>query len=236
MSVTWTLPADSDKKQSLKSAANNWSRDIYRIVEMKLSQVIKAPKFKLSNVDPKSKNRAPDGYLNRIEILKVDPGTILESSTVDGETIAELDKRLNDPATLKKKQARKDEETALLASQKADAAELSKKRKEAALADLASNPRPTRRGFRYNVGDLLEFKTPFFDGAGKDLASLKRASMKEGSLQGTIILRESATRSTPMLYEVEFKRPRSKAIRIGLPRAGKDKDGVDDSDQVMFVR
>jgi hypothetical protein len=34
------------------------------------------------------------------------------------------------------------------------------------------------------------------------------------------MLRESATQSTPMLYEVEFKRPRSKAIRIGLPRAG----------------
>jgi hypothetical protein len=88
MSVTWTLPADPNKKQSLKSAANNWSRDIYRISDVKESQVIKAPKFRVINIDPKSKNRSPEGYLNRIEILKVDPGTILESSSVDGETIA----------------------------------------------------------------------------------------------------------------------------------------------------
>jgi hypothetical protein len=82
MSVTWRLPADSNKKQSLKSAANNYSRDIYRISDAKESQVIKAPKFRATNIDPKSKNRAPDGYLNRrIEILKVDPGTILESSS-----------------------------------------------------------------------------------------------------------------------------------------------------------
>jgi hypothetical protein len=54
-------------------------------------------------------------------------------------------------------------------------------------------------------------------------------------LKGTITLRESATRTSPMLYEVEFKRPRSKDIRIGLPRAGKDNDGVDDSKHVRFL-
>jgi hypothetical protein len=236
MSVTWTLPADSDKKQSLKSAANNWSRDIYKISDIKESQVIKAPKFRVINIDSKSKNRAPEGYLNRIEILKVDPGTILESSTVEGETITQLDKRLNDPDVLKRKQIRKDEEAASLAAQKVEAVKLSEKKKAATLAALAINPRPVRRSFRYNVGDVLEFRTSFFDGAGKDLATLRRASLKEGSLQGTIILRESATQSTPMLYEVDFKRPRSKAIRIGLPRAGRDKGGVDNSEDVRFVR
>jgi hypothetical protein len=49
------------------------------------------------------------------------------------------------------------------------------------------------------------------------------------------MLRESATSTTPMLYEVEFKRQRAKTVRIGLPRAGKDKDGVDNSEAVRFV-
>jgi hypothetical protein len=77
--------------------------------------------------------------------------------------------------------------------------------------------------------------TTFFEGDGKDLATLRRASTKEGSLKGTIMLRESATSTTPMLYEVEFKRQRAKTVRIGLPRAGKDKDGVDNSEAVRFV-
>jgi hypothetical protein len=234
MSVTWSLPANSNKKQSLKSAANNWSRDIYRISEMKESQVIKAPKFRVINIDPKG-NKAPNGYLNRIEILKIDPGTVLESSGVEDETIAELYKRLNDPGALKKKQVRNDEEAASLAADRAEAAKLADQRKEASAAALASNPRPARRGFRYSVGDVLEFQTPFFVGDGKDLATLRKASTKEGSLEGTVLLRESATRRTPMLYEIEFKRPRSKAIRIGLPRAGRERDGVDDSPHVKFV-
>jgi hypothetical protein len=234
MSVTWTLPANSNKKQSLKSAANNWSRDIYRISELKESQVIKAPKFRVTNIDPKG-SKAPSGYLNRVEILKVDPGTVLESSGVEAETVAELFKRLNDPGVLKKKQAHKDEEAASLTADRAEAAKLADERKEARAAALASNPRPTRRGFRYNVGDVLEFSTSFFLGAGKDLAILRKASMKEGSLEGTVLTRESATSTMPMLYELEFRRPRSKPIRIGLPRAGRDKDGVDNSQYVKFI-
>jgi hypothetical protein len=236
MSVTWTLPVDSDKKQSLKSAANNWSRDIYRIVEMKESQVIKAPKFRVVNIDTKSKNKAPNGYLNRIELLKVDGETILESSTVEGETITELDARLNDPVVLKRKRDQKDDEAASLVYQKAKAADLSKKKKDEALAASALNPRPARRGFRYGVGDVLEFATLFFEGAGKDLATLRKASMKDGSINGTVVSREPTTRTAPMLYEVEFKRSRSAPIRIGLPRAGKDKDGVDNSVHVKFIR
>ena len=47
--------------------------------------------------------------------------------------------------------------------------------------------------------------------------------------------REATTSTTPMLYEVEFKRRGSKTVRIGLPRAGKDRDGVDNSKDVRFV-
>jgi hypothetical protein len=101
------------------------------------------------NIDPKSKNRSPEGYLNRIEILKVDPGTILESSSVDGETIASLDKRLNDPGVLRKKQARKDEEAASLAAQKAEASKLFG-RKESSIPCCVS-PKPTPYTPRFSI-------------------------------------------------------------------------------------
>jgi hypothetical protein len=110
----WHFPLSDEEKVSWKAENTRIKRvkknEYDKENQSKPAEVIKASKFKVSNIDPKAKNRAPSGYLNRIEILKVDPETILESSGVDGETIAELDARLNDPGVLREKELAEEEE------------------------------------------------------------------------------------------------------------------------------
>jgi len=76
------------KKVTGKSSSNNWSTDVYKITKVRtLSKGQKT--YAVSNIDPDGQQKS--GFLDRTQILKIDPETMLST----GRTVAEQDSYLN---------------------------------------------------------------------------------------------------------------------------------------------
>ena len=85
-----TFPQQGQKrKQNTKAASNNYSKAIYKIMEVKKLNG-GALTFLVSNIDP-DERRASRGFLDRTALLKIPPDTILES----GRTVVDEDTFLN---------------------------------------------------------------------------------------------------------------------------------------------
>ena len=67
---------NATNKQSTKGATNNFSQDIYKIVEIKVLSS-GAPMYRVNNINPYSK-RAVKGFVDRTAILLISPETEIE--------------------------------------------------------------------------------------------------------------------------------------------------------------
>jgi len=83
---------DSTRKVHGKSASNNWSTRIYRISDVRILK-LGARTFMVEPIDPGDGKSI--GWLDRTQILKIDPATKLRN----GNTIAEEDRLLNSEET-----------------------------------------------------------------------------------------------------------------------------------------
>ena len=85
MGVTFHKKGDT-RKRATKSASNNWSINIYKVVDMKVLNKGQRT-YRVENIDPDSSKRV-QGYLTRVQVLKVPPDTVLDSGrTVKDEEI-----------------------------------------------------------------------------------------------------------------------------------------------------
>ena len=85
MGVTFHQKGSTTKKAT-KSASNNWSINIYKVVDMKVLNKGQRT-YRVENIDPNSSKRV-QGFLTRVQVLKVPPDTVLDSGrTVKNEEI-----------------------------------------------------------------------------------------------------------------------------------------------------
>ena len=84
-------PQHRQKKPSSKSSSDNWSIAIYKTLSLKKSRFGDGVVYLVDNIEPKSKYRGTKTGLDRTQIQRVDPTTVMAS----GRTITDEDKILN---------------------------------------------------------------------------------------------------------------------------------------------
>ena len=212
--VTWPSSTSERVGESTKSAADNWSANVYKVIEVKQARHSDAQTYRVKNIDPKSKRKGPRGYLDRTQVLKIHPSTKLRSS---GKTVRETDAALNAPRM----------ETVPEATQE-DTQEAAPEAEQG-----PTDPRPPVRGdFRYRAGDRLEFGPGYFaEGEGEEFGRVREFVEEEGPVQGTVVMRKRRPR---LHYVVEFALG-DEPVRMRLPRSSAEGDGVDEDEAVRFV-